>query len=244
VTDDDPLDLTRCCTLGAYASAKCLPVEFLRELGIKDTKRAGRPAIRIPYFNPDRSLHRNRYRRALLSGAKDNRFVWDKRSDAGVILYGLDRLPEHGEQLILVEGESDAQTLWFHGVHALGVPGASCFKPERDDVYLGRFASVIAMQEPGTGGEAFIKSCCGLAAAIGSMSPGSTATRTYPSCTLPIQRPSRSASTPLSPQPSRSARGWPGTRRRPQASVTNRGRTARARRTRPLSRAMAHPTRL
>jgi hypothetical protein len=60
---------------------------------------------------------------------------------------------------VLVEGESDAQTLWYHGIPALGVPGANTFRTEwvdsiRDfDLYIHR--------EPDMGGEAFVKRTCG-----------------------------------------------------------------------------------
>jgi hypothetical protein len=157
--NEEPIDYTRRCTLDAYAEAKKIRIEFLHALGVEDIEFAGHSAIRIPYYDADARLHRHRIRRALFTDdTKDERFFWDKRSDAGLILYGLDRLPESGELLILVEGESDAQTLWLYGIHALGVPGAGCFNPERDDPYLGRFNRIVVMQEPGAGGEAFVGS--------------------------------------------------------------------------------------
>jgi hypothetical protein len=159
--DDAPLDLTLCCPRDAYASAKKLRVEFLLELGVEEFERRGRPAIRTPYRNCDGNLFRYRYRSALFKaeGAKDARFSWDRKPDGtGTILYGLERLPPSGELLIIVEGESDAQTLWFHGMCALGVPGATNFKPDRDDAYLARFARIVAIQEPGVGGETFVRS--------------------------------------------------------------------------------------
>ena len=47
-------------------------------------------------------------------------------------LYGLWKLEEAREAryAVLVEGESDTQTLWFHGVPALGIPGANGWKAE------------------------------------------------------------------------------------------------------------------
>jgi hypothetical protein len=47
-------------------------------------------------------------------------------------LYGLWKLEEAraAGYAMLVEGESDCQTCWFHGVPAVGIPGANGWKPE------------------------------------------------------------------------------------------------------------------
>ena len=37
-------------TLAAFAAAKRLPVDFLQQLGLRDTTYSGKPAITIPYF--------------------------------------------------------------------------------------------------------------------------------------------------------------------------------------------------
>jgi hypothetical protein len=163
--DDGPLNLTRCCPLPEYAKVKGLRSEFQRELGVEEFLYNGRPALRIPYRNADKSLFRHRLRRALYKKKdvkKDGRFAWDERPDStGVILYGLDRLPPVAERsdktLIIVEGESDAQTAWFHGMCALGVPGASNFNPKRDDPHLEGWGRIIVIQEPGDGGETLVR---------------------------------------------------------------------------------------
>ena len=50
-----------------------------------------------------------------------DRFYWKKGSSTN--LYGLDKLKDYkNEYIIIVEGESDTQTLWYHGIQALGVP--------------------------------------------------------------------------------------------------------------------------
>ena len=55
------------------------------------------------------------------------RFMWKKGSKT--ILYGLWKLKEFKEDyIVLVEGESDAQTLWYYGVQALGVPRSKQFQ--------------------------------------------------------------------------------------------------------------------
>ena len=68
-----------------------------------------------------------RYRTAL--EGKD-RFNWRKGSKPTP--YGLERIADaraHGS-IVVVEGESDVQTCWHHGYDAVGLPGASSFKPE------------------------------------------------------------------------------------------------------------------
>jgi hypothetical protein len=48
---------------------------------------------------------------------------------------------------------SDAQTLWFHGVPALGVPGAASWQAAWSEYVEGLTVSV--WQEPDSGGETF-----------------------------------------------------------------------------------------
>jgi DNA primase len=82
--------------------------------------------------------------------------LWDRQPEGhGTILYGLHRLNGAG-QIILVEGESDTQTLWFYDLAALGLPGAGNFKPQRDDRHLeGR--EVVAFMEGDEGGLTLIR---------------------------------------------------------------------------------------
>jgi putative DNA primase/helicase len=60
-------------------------------------------------------------------------------------------------RLIIVEGESDAQTLWYHNCSALGVPGAGSFKAERDDPHL-KGRDVFAFIERDEGGKLLLRS--------------------------------------------------------------------------------------
>jgi putative DNA primase/helicase len=154
------LDDTNNCTLEGYAFAKALPIDFLRTLGVDTINNPyvpSRRAVQIPYMTAEGRLHRHRIRAALIASAKaDNRMVWDMQPEGhGTILYGLQRLNGAG-QVVLVEGESDTQTLWLHDFAALGVPGAGNFKPERDDCHLeGR--EIIAFMERDEGGKTLIK---------------------------------------------------------------------------------------
>ncbi len=122
-------------SLEAYAALKHLPIAFLQSLGLETVQNPYRPnqqALSIPYKRPDGSLLRVRYRVAPDGSAK---LIWDKGQGHSVSLYGLDRLKESRDPLFLVEGESDCHTLWFRGRAALGAPGASTFRPARDDIF-------------------------------------------------------------------------------------------------------------
>lgn len=141
------------CTLEDYAEAKRLPVEFLKRLGLRDAKYQGSQAVRIPYHSPDGSEVAVRFRLALeKTGEGDLRFKW--RGGSKTNLYGLERLGkvEEAGYVVLVEGESDAQTLWHHGVPALGIPGVDTWK-ERWSEHLEEVGKVYAVIEPDGGGE-------------------------------------------------------------------------------------------
>jgi restriction endonuclease S subunit len=148
-------DHVHACTLEAYAEAKKLPLEFLARLGLSNTSYVGKPAVRILYLKEDGSERAVRFRIALEKGPKgDERFRWRKGSKPS--LYGLWRL-EHARDegyVFLVEGESDAQTLWHHGLAALGVPGAGTWRGEWTE-HLEGVEKVYAVVEPDGGGEAF-----------------------------------------------------------------------------------------
>ena len=63
------------------------------------------------------------------------------------LLYGLSRLQEARDagHVVLVEGESDAQTLWLHRFPALGVPGASNWREDRDAAHLDGIDEIYAV---------------------------------------------------------------------------------------------------
>ena len=138
-------------TLEQYSFEKRLPADFLRNVCRADTgkDRDGTTFLRMPYFTEDgkQAAVRKRYAR------KD--FAWMRGSAGKICLYGEWRLPEmkKGGWLVLVEGESDTQSLWYMGIPAIGVAGASMFKtyqtlPLQDyKLYIHR--------EPDRGGETF-----------------------------------------------------------------------------------------
>jgi hypothetical protein len=135
-------------TLENYAAAKHLPVEFLESLDLATVYIQGRPAVKMPYFDRD-GVEIGARLRVALDGK--NRFKW--RRGTHVQPYGLWRLDPSWGAVILCEGESDAQTFWFHGVPALGIPGAASWQPEWAQHVEG--LRVYVWQEPDQGGQTF-----------------------------------------------------------------------------------------
>ena len=137
------------CTLERYAKVKRLPVEFLRTIGLSEFTHSaiGAPAVRIPYRARDGQDRAARFRTAMEG---PDRFRWKGSKPS---LYGLERLSE-GENVVIVEGESDAQTLWLHDVPAVGLPGANNWKESRDVAEFDGIGRVYVVVEPDKGGEA------------------------------------------------------------------------------------------
>ena len=140
----------RACTLEAYAEAKGLPLDFLRSLGLSDAKYVDTPAVRMPYVDRDGHEQAVRFRISLHG---EDKFRWKQRSK--LCLYGLTRLRTARERgfVVLVEGESCAHTLWLHDFPALGIPGASNWKDDRDAPELEGIETVYVVVEPDKGGQ-------------------------------------------------------------------------------------------
>jgi hypothetical protein len=143
-------------TLAAYAEAKALPLEFMRELGLSEISYQSHPAVRIPYRDERGEEVAVRYRCALTG---EGRFRWKKGTSP--TLYGLWRLPDAQRAgfICLVEGESDCQTLWLHGVPALGLPGAALWDESYVDL-LAEIDTIYVVVEPDAGGEATLAWLC------------------------------------------------------------------------------------
>lgn len=135
-------------TLEALARDKGLPPDLLRDLGCADLPNGG---VRIPYRDLEGREVVARLRYALRAGDGSR---WPK--GAKLTPYGLDRLAAARGKgfLILVEGESDAWTLWHHGIPALGTPGADMAKTLEPE-HLEGIRRVYLIQEPDQGGETF-----------------------------------------------------------------------------------------
>jgi hypothetical protein len=115
-------------TLENYAAYVGLPVEHLEGLSLEQYYRLGKPAVRMPYLDEaGEEVLLVRSRVSLTGKPKILTRKGDKHR-----LYGLWKLEEAREAgyAVLVEGESDAQTLWFHGVPGVGIPGANGWKAE------------------------------------------------------------------------------------------------------------------
>jgi hypothetical protein len=59
--------------------------------------------------------------------------------------------------VVLVEGESDCHSLWFHGIPALGIPGAGNWREDRDAEHLNGIETIYVVLEPDRGGDAVKK---------------------------------------------------------------------------------------
>ena len=105
-------------------------------MGVKEVNRDGKLAIRIPYYGSDGKEAAVRYRTAITG---DDKFRW--RTGSKTMLYGLWRL-KNQDLVVVCEGESDTQTLWFHGYNAVGIPGASTLKSDRDLPHLEKYETI------------------------------------------------------------------------------------------------------
>ena len=144
-------------TLEQYSFDKHLPQEWLRDRCHASTKfdrYNNVEYLEIPYYSMDgkQAAIRKRY--------GDKGFRWGK--GAQICLYGEWRIPEFQQQgysyVILVEGESDTQSLWYMGLPGIGVAGASMFKPEQAKVLQG--LRLYIHKEPDRGGDTFVEKIC------------------------------------------------------------------------------------
>lgn len=137
-------------TVADLAQDKKLPESFLRSLGLRD-RDDGVLVFYLPYDGGP--APRQRLRTALR--AKDGSF-W-LAGEGSPVPYGLDRLSEARKHdfVVLVEGESDCWTLWFHGFPALGIPGAD-MAGKLDSLHVEGISRFYIIREPGQSGETFV----------------------------------------------------------------------------------------
>jgi hypothetical protein len=132
------------------ARDKALPANFLANLGLKNIHRG----VQIPYRLTDRTLAPRHRIRTALAAKKGS--LWTM--GAGVIVpYGLWHLEEARKAgfLVLVEGESDCWTLWFHTLPCLGLPGADT-AGKLEAAYLAGINRIYVIREPDDGGTTFV----------------------------------------------------------------------------------------
>jgi hypothetical protein len=140
-------------TLDQYAAAKALPANFLSECGLSDMVLTGRAAVRIPYLGAGGEELAVRIRIALTG----DRFRW--KSGSKPCLYGLNRIGDArtAGYVVLVEGESDVHTLWHYGIPAIGLPGATNWREERDAKCFDGIDTIYIVIEPDKGGQSVRK---------------------------------------------------------------------------------------
>lgn len=140
-------------TVDQYSMDKNLPTEWLDQDCMVQTKKDknGILYVCIPYFNIDREqvVYRKRY--------AEKNFRWERGKMRNLCMYGLWKMKSiHNDgYVILVEGESDSQTLWYMGISALGIPGASMMRSQWVNDLKG--LKVYIHVEPDKGGETFFE---------------------------------------------------------------------------------------
>lgn len=142
-------------SLEAISRAKRLPVQFLKELGCKEVPNG----VLIPYRDEDRNEVTFRIR-TRMSGS--DKYVSKRKAKAAV--YGADRLTalatREGKSLALVEGETDAWTLWFHAIPALGISSSTHTKALLKRHVEG-FSTIYVVREPDAAGGKFVAGVAG-----------------------------------------------------------------------------------
>jgi len=106
--------------------------------------------ISMPYKNERGKTVARRYR--------SNSRSWTTKGGLP-IPYGLWCLDGNETEIVLVEGESDCQTLTSHGISALGIPGAGSWR-EGWCAYLPPSATIYISREPDEGGALFERILC------------------------------------------------------------------------------------
>lgn len=173
--DGDPRDYT----LARYAAQKMLPADWLaRSFKLRDGSYRVRDkdadggyakvrAVFMPYLDAEGKELPSRVRYVRKGTASEKEMRWEPAGKGGgKSLYGEWIIPEMlkarkegSRYVVLVEGESDTQTLVYLNIPALGVPGASMFRA-REAGLLAGFDTVYIHQEPDGGGERFVRGVC------------------------------------------------------------------------------------
>lgn len=136
-------------TLEDYADAKGFSVSTLRAWGLETVESKGSPVVRIPYYDEEGNELRARFR--------SRTGKWWEGRNRPIYLYGRDKLVDakQGDRVLVVEGESDCHALWSEGVLAVGVPGATSWRPEWSECLKG--LEVYVWEEPDQGGAQMVE---------------------------------------------------------------------------------------
>ena len=142
-------------TFEAFARAKCLESEILRQAQVTQGSYQGKPAVLFRYRDTEGDLQAVRYRVALTG----DKFAWQRGAKPKNLAYGEWWLPQWREkgrrEIVLVEGESDALTLWQVGIPAIGIAGANSLSEYHVELLAG--FEVVVWQEPDAGGITFVQ---------------------------------------------------------------------------------------
>ena len=142
-------------SLNQYALHKEFTVEFLKSIGARNTKYLGRPAVAFDYHDAQGNVFATRYRISLDGPDK---FRWKKVPSRDCT--GWTTLLKHAKKAAqpprLSKVSSDVQTSWYKGITAVGVPGASMWREDRDAVALDHFKTIYVVVEPDAGGETLL----------------------------------------------------------------------------------------
>ena len=143
-------------TVEQYADYVKLPQNYLRgDLGLTDVTYDFNPAVRMMYPGFDRNEAYHRFRISLKG---EPRFHSPpKHLGLRPIPYGLPYTEVAREMgfMVLPEGESDAQILWFNEFPALGIPGVEAWKRWGAEwaAFLEGIPALLVPVEPDQGGE-------------------------------------------------------------------------------------------
>jgi P4 family phage/plasmid primase-like protien len=156
------LPAERGLTLQQYADLKKLPVKYLKSFCTFEESYNGKPAVVHTYFDENVGI---RYFARARAGLKyrlsvdshDTVWIDHKKS----VPYGLGHLWWFGRDqkidwIVICEGESDTQTLFFNGIPAIGISGKNGWSPEFARLpQLSNVKEVVIIQEPDA--EDFVK---------------------------------------------------------------------------------------
>jgi len=139
-------------TVPQYSFEKHLPEEWLiKQCRVQTGKdKNGIQYLYIPYFNETgrEVTYRKRY--------ANKQFRWKYGAGKDICMYGewkLEQIRTAG-YIVLVEGESDSQSMWYMGISTLGIPGASMMRKEWATTL--QDLKVYIHVEPDKGGETFL----------------------------------------------------------------------------------------
>jgi putative DNA primase/helicase len=140
-------------TIESLAKERGLTVEFLTQLGLRNLPF--KSGVEIPYKDESGVvvLYKERHAGAV-------KFRWP--FGAPLMAYGvwLLKLARNAKRLVLVEGESDSWTLWYHAVPALGIPGAAAVARTLQAPHLAGIDDLLIVEEADTGGATFKREVC------------------------------------------------------------------------------------